>query len=106
VAIGKRRSGILAKQLIPNKLYLIPIETKAVVKGARLEHSKVFTVEITLGQCPVPFWYRQTRVDGNIARTGRGFYSFLKSKLCLRSEICRNSFHRNEGVEALVFLYR
>jgi len=31
-----------------------------------LEYSKVFTGKITLGQCPVPFWYRQSRVDGNI----------------------------------------
>jgi len=47
----------------------------AEVKGAKLEHPKVFTVKITLGQGPVPFWYRQTRVDGNIARTGRWSYS-------------------------------
>jgi hypothetical protein len=61
--------------------FFVPVKVKAVLKGARLEQSKVLAGEITLGQCPVPFWYRQSRVDGNIARTGRGLYSFLTSKL-------------------------
>jgi hypothetical protein len=56
---------ILAKQLISRLLLHLPGSGYRARAG--IEHPEVLTVEITVGQWGVSFWYRQVRVAGNIA---------------------------------------
>ena len=109
LGVWRKRATLLDGQMFAKRLILnvlLYTNKKDVTADWAQEYSEVLTVEITVGQWRVSFWYRQLRDVGNIAGTGRGLYSFLKSKLCLERDIWRNSFHRSEGVEALVFLFR
>jgi hypothetical protein len=56
---------IAGKRLISNCLPQPPIS--GYIHKAGIEHPEVLTVEITVGQWDVSFWYRQVRVAGNIA---------------------------------------
>ncbi len=62
--IGGKESW--AKRLIFNAVVML-VEPLPAMLRLNFEHPKVLTVEVTVGQWGVPFWYRQGRDAGNIA---------------------------------------